>query len=226
MNKLNHKGMLALLSPLVWAFSFGLSTMLISHHYFQYSLWIYIFTYSFIGVMGNVLVASKNPNLMNRRGVIYSNAQKDDKIIMFIYVFLYCFVLPMVAGLDSLNQHLIPIESFYIALFIFVLGSLLALSAILNNPYFESLNRLQENHQVIDKGLYKIIRHPGYTGMFLSSLVHPILLRSRLSFLIAILLIILVIIRTAKEDKFLRENLEGYQAYCDRVKDRLIPYIW
>lgn len=228
MNKLSQKGLLAILSPLVLSFSFGLSYMLVTKQFFQLSLWIYVFTYSFIGVMGNIWVASKNPDLMNRRGTIKEGVQSFDRNLMILFMLIYCFVLPVVAGVDFNNGQQLPLESFAIALIIFVLGSILALSAILVNPYFESLVRIQTdcNHRVVDIGIYKIIRHPGYTAMLLSSLAHPILLRSKLSFIMALMLVILVFVRTANEDKFLKNNLEGYLAYSEKVKDKLIPYIW
>lgn len=96
------------------------------------------------------------------------------------------------------------------------------------NPFFERTVRIQteRGHRVIDNGPYRFVRHPGYLGIFGWSLTTPLLLGSWWAFLPALLSIIGIMIRTALEDRTLREELTRYEEYTSRVHFRLIPGIW
>jgi protein-S-isoprenylcysteine O-methyltransferase Ste14 len=75
-------------------------------------------------------------------------------------------------------------------------------------------------------GPYRYIRHPGYVGMMIYYLVTPIILGSIWAFIPAGAIILLLIIRTLLEDQTLKDKLEGYKEYADKVKYRLIPGVW
>ena len=88
--------------------------------------------------------------------------------------------------------------------------------------------RLQEErHQrVIDTGVYAIVRHPMYTG-FVPMAVGPALwLESYTAALLAILPIALLAVRSVFEERFLKRELKGYDAYMERVRYRLISFVW
>jgi len=70
------------------------------------------------------------------------------------------------------------------------------------------------------------MRHPGYAGSMIANLAIPIFLDSSWTFLPAILAILILIIRTSLEDRYLQVNLQGYRDYTDRVPYRLIPGVW
>ncbi len=229
MNKLNKQGIFALLAPLRWAIVMGIIYSISSGQYLVLSLWGYVLIYAFSGVMANLWIASKDPNLMNQRGVIKEDTLKYDKILMLIFLIGFVIVMPLVAGLDARAHGIVlGMQSYMIGLIVFLISVIISLKAMLENPFFENLIRLQtdRNHKVIDTGIYRFVRHPGYLGMLLGVLAQPILLRSRLAFWISILLMILVVLRTHKEDEFLEKHLEGYRAYKEKVKDLLIPFIW
>ena len=229
MNKLNKKGLMALLSPLLSGVFMAIVYSLTSAKIFTLTLLVYVSIYSFVGVMGNVWVASKNPDLINTRLQMKEDVQTWDKITVIFFMFAYIILVPLVAGIEArANGLVLPMESFYIGLVVFLISSFISIKAMLDKPFFVNFVSIQKesNHQAVDRGLYKIIRHPAYTALLLNVLSQPILLRSRTAFFITIICIIIVFIRTAKEDKFLQENLVGYIAYCETVKDRLIPYIY
>jgi protein-S-isoprenylcysteine O-methyltransferase Ste14 len=99
---------------------------------------------------------------------------------------------------------------------------------MLHNPFFEGTVRIQKDkdHKVISTGPYRIVRHPGYFGMLLGSLPIPFAFGSICSFIPVSIMILLVFLRTFYEDKTLQNELEGYKAYCQNVKFRLIPFLW
>jgi protein-S-isoprenylcysteine O-methyltransferase Ste14 len=96
------------------------------------------------------------------------------------------------------------------------------------NPFFEKTVRIQteRGHRVIDTGPYRFVRHPGYLGFFGWGLSTPLLLGSWWAFLPALLSMVSLVIRTALEDRTLREELAGYREYASKVRYRLIPGIW
>ncbi len=85
---------------------------------------------------------------------------------------------------------------------------------------------VQENQKVIDTGLYGIVRHPMYMATTVLFLVMPLVLASPFSFLIMLLYIPLIARRIKNEEKVLEEGLDGYRAYKQKVKHKVIPFIW
>lgn len=96
------------------------------------------------------------------------------------------------------------------------------------NPFFVPTIRLQpeRGHRVIDRGPYGIVRHPGYLGMFWITIASALALGSWVGFVPAALASLLFVARAAHEDRFLREGLDGYAAYAERVRWRLLPGVW
>ena len=100
--------------------------------------------------------------------------------------------------------------------------------AMITNAYFSTAVRIQTDRgqQVCRTGPYRYVRHPGYVGFFMQALSVPILLGSLWALLFAIPAGVLIIIRTAKEDRMLQDELAGYQQYTQEVKYRLLPGVW
>ena len=85
---------------------------------------------------------------------------------------------------------------------------------------------VQENQKVIDTGLYGIVRHPMYMATTVLFPMMPLVLASPFSFLIMLLYIPLIARRIKNEEKVLEEGLDGYREYKQKVKYKVIPYIW
>jgi protein-S-isoprenylcysteine O-methyltransferase Ste14 len=139
-------------------------------------------------------------------------------------------LIPLFAGLDIGRYQLSSLGWPYAVLGILfmVVSSVLINWAMIENPYFESTVRIQEDrkHQVITTGPYRIVRHPGYLSgiLWLSSV--PLILGSLYAFIPYGLYFLLMGIRTYMEDKTLLEELVGYEEYAQQVKYRLFPGIW
>jgi protein-S-isoprenylcysteine O-methyltransferase Ste14 len=100
--------------------------------------------------------------------------------------------------------------------------------AAAHNRYFSQIVRIQTDrgHQVATGGPYRFVRHPSYLGMILFEMAIPIMLASWGSLLISFGIVLLIILRTALEDRTLRDELPGYAEYMQRVRYRLFPAIW
>jgi protein-S-isoprenylcysteine O-methyltransferase Ste14 len=105
---------------------------------------------------------------------------------------------------------------------------LLDLWAMRTNRFFSSVIRLQRDrgHEVITGGPYRIVRHPGYTGMIAAIVFEGFVLGSWVAMLPVLVVVLLFLRRTINEDRMLRRDLTGYEAYASRVRCRLVPGVW
>lgn len=114
------------------------------------------------------------------------------------------------------------------ALGLVVLGDLVFLWAMAENKFFAKIVRIQEErgHYVVTGGPYRYVRHPGYVGWYIMMIGLAVALGSLWGFIPAVILLALMLVRTALEDRTLRKELAGYEEYAQRVRYRLIPGIW
>ena len=98
----------------------------------------------------------------------------------------------------------------------------------MENTFMSTLVRIQgeRKQHVISSGVYSFVRHPLYLGCALMMFGAPLLLGSLYGLLLAALGMAAVIGRIFGEEKMLAEELEGYADYQQRVRYRLIPYVW
>jgi protein-S-isoprenylcysteine O-methyltransferase Ste14 len=79
---------------------------------------------------------------------------------------------------------------------------------------------------VVTAGPYRWIRHPGYAGGVVGHLALPLLLGSAWALIPGALTAGLTVLRTALEDRTLREELPGYAEYARQTRYRLLPGVW
>lgn len=96
------------------------------------------------------------------------------------------------------------------------------------NRFFAGVLVIQaeRDHRVIDRGPYRIVRHPGNLSAILIALALPLAIGSWCGAPFSILAALVVLDRTRKEERFLFEHLAGYREYALRVRARLIPGVY
>lgn len=109
-----------------------------------------------------------------------------------------------------------------------VMGNAIFGWAMASNPFFSSVVRIQKDrgHTIATGGPYRVVRHPAYMGQLIGSIGIPLLLGSYWALIATAALAVVIVARTAMEDRTLQNELEGYQTYAQRVKYRIIPGIW
>ena len=166
-----------------------------------------------------------NPDLLKKR-LNVKEEQKDQKIVIIlsIIMFLTSFIT---AGLNFRFKWIIlpPLVS-YISAFVFLIAYTLYGEVLRENAYLSRTIEVQESQKVIDTGLYGIIRHPMYMSTLFLFLSMPLVLGSIISFVIMLFYIPIIHIRIQNEESVLEKGLEGYIEYKQRVKYKVIPYIW
>ena len=176
-----------------------------------------------------IVILRSNPDLLAERLEPRKGAKAWDTAIMSI-LGLIQLARYIVAGLD---QRLgwaggFPLVAQIAALTVCALGYALVVWATASNAFFSQIVRIQDErgHAVVTGGPYRYVRHPAYVGAILYELAVPILLASWWSLIPSGLNAILLILRTALEDRTLQSELTGYADYARQVRYHLLPGIW
>ena len=175
-------------------------------------------------VLGALLLW-KAPALLEKR----LNTKEQEKPQMAVVavsslLFLAAFVA---AGLDfRFGWTHVPIWLVCLAAVLQLAASGLYAEVMRENAWLSRTVEVQENQKVIDTGLYGIIRHPMYTATILLFLAMPLVLGSWVSFAIMLLYPVVIVFRIRNEEQVLEAGLAGYREYKQRVRCRLLPFIW
>jgi protein-S-isoprenylcysteine O-methyltransferase Ste14 len=191
--------------------------------------WVYIGIYIAAQVVTALVLIPKSPELLAERA--QSEGPRDlDRVLAGIMALFGPVAMWAVAGLDVRWEwsSLMPLALQVVALAIVMLGSLLTIWAMASNEFFYGVLRVEKDrgHTTATGGPYRYVRHPGYAGAIVFDLATPVALGSLWALLPAALTVCAIVVRTALEDKALREQLEGYKEYAQQTRYRLLPGIW
>ena len=171
----------------------------------------------------------KAPDLLKERSQVAENVKSWDKVIMAVYTVLLLATL-VLAGLDvgRAERSQMPVAWQVLGLVGMVLAGGLIFWTILTNAYLGRRVRIQEDrgHQVVTGGPYRYVRHPMYLGIILLFPGMALFLGSWWALVPAILIAVLMVVRTALEDRALRAELAGYAEYARQTRYRLLPGVW
>ena len=175
-------------------------------------------------VAGFVMLV-KNPFLLEKRLKI-DEKQKEQKTVIVIsaLMFICGFV---VAGLDfRFGWFPLPKAATITATATFLLAYLLYAEVLRENTYLSRTVEVQEGQKVVDTGLYSVVRHPMYASSVFLFLSMPLVLGSLYSFVVFLVYPFVIAKRIKLEEQLLEKELVGYKEYKQKVKYRLIPFVW
>lgn len=187
--------------------------------------WLFI-TLLFVPMfIAGIFMMLKNPELLKKRlNAKEKQANQDLVVKLSGIMFLAGFI---VAGLDfRFEWYTLPKGAVIAGSIVFVLAYILYAEVLRENTYLSRTIEVQENQRVIDSGLYGIVRHPMYSATVLLFLSMPIVLGSIYSFFIFLLYPFIIAKRIKGEEEFLENELSGYREYKQKVKYRMIPFVW
>lgn len=190
-----------------------------------YNGWLFMGILFIPMFIAGIVMMVKNPELLKHR-LNAKEEQREQNLVVKLsgLMFLAGFV---VAGLGvRFDLHRLPIGVAIGAAVVFMIAYILYAEVLRENTYLSRTIEVQENQKVIDTGLYGIVRHPMYSITLLLFLSMPIVLGSLYSFLIFMVYPFIIGKRIKHEEEFLEKELEGYITYKQKVKWRLIPFIW
>ena len=177
-----------------------------------------------IFILGLVLLL-KSPKLLEKRLDGKEKEKTQKGVVAFSgLIFTVGFI---VAGLDFRFEWLqIPRVLSYVAVVLFLASYVIYAEVMLENAYLSRKIEVQDGQKIIDSGLYGIVRHPMYAATVLMFLMIPIILGSWCSFFVFLFYPIIIAIRINNEEKLLSEKLYGYSEYKEKVKYKIIPFLW
>jgi protein-S-isoprenylcysteine O-methyltransferase Ste14 len=170
-----------------------------------------------------------NPSLLAERLGPRKGAKRWDVAIMSL-LGLTQLARYILAGLDQRYGWTggFPLAVQIVALILCLLGYALLVWATASNAFFSQIVRIQSErgHAVVTGGPYQYVRHPAYLGAILFELAVPFLLASWWALVAGCVSVILLVLRTALEDRTLQDELAGYVDYASHSPYRLVPGIW
>ena len=175
--------------------------------------------------IAGIIMFFKSPALLRRRLNAKEESEEQKQVILYSgLMFIFGFVL---AGFNYRFEWIIlPNAVVIVASIVFLISYILYAEVLRENEFLSRIIEVQENQTVVDTGLYGIVRHPMYAITILLFLSMPLVLGSIISFLIFLIYPVVIIKRIKNEEKFLEKNLQGYTEYKQKVKYRLIPFVW
>ena len=189
--------------------------------------WVYLGLYALEQI---VVALVLSPELLAERSGVQAGAKKWDVVLVGLAALYLPVAMYVVAGLDQrygwtaamspgLQWAGVVVTALSMALFVWSIAA---------NEFFSGMVRIQEDrgHQVVTGGPYRFVRHPGYVGAILHGVAAPILFGSLWALIPGVLVVAVMIVRTALEDRTLHEELPGYAEYAEQTRYRLLPGVW
>ena len=190
--------------------------------------------WAFLAVFGGSAFAitlylmNKDPKLLERRVYAGPTAEKEwsQKIIQTITTIMFIAML-VVPALD--HRYLWSPVSPYVSLAgdaLVALGFLTIFFVYKENSFASATIEIYPEQKVISRGLYALVRHPMYLGALLLFTGMPLSLGSWSGLIVFLLFMPALAWRLFDEEKLLTKDLPGYSDYKNKVRYRLIPFVW
>ncbi|MBR6568706.1 MAG: isoprenylcysteine carboxylmethyltransferase family protein [Clostridia bacterium] len=175
--------------------------------------------------LAGIVMMVKNPSLLKSRlNAKEKEAEQSLVVKLSGLMFLVGFIL---AGIDfRFGWTDMPGSVVIASAVLFIIAYAFYAEVLRENTYLSRAIEVQEGQKVIDTGLYGIVRHPMYSATLLLFMSMPLVLGSVYSFIIFLAYPFIIAKRIRNEEEVLVRELEGYSEYKNKVKYRLIPFIW
>lgn len=187
--------------------------------------WLFIAVMFIPVLIAGIVMMIFKPELLKKR-LNAKESEKEQNLVVKLsgLMFVAGFV---VAGLDfRFSWFVLPEIVSYVASAIFLLSYLIYAEVLRENEYLSRTVEVQENQKVICSGLYGVVRHPMYFATILMFLSVPLILGSLISFVVFLVYPFIISVRIKNEEFVLENELEGYTEYKQKVRYRLIPFVW
>jgi len=190
--------------------------------------WVFLGVFGVSGLAITLYLMKKDPKLLARRVSGGPTAEKEptQKIIQTFTALGFIGML-VVPGLDHRwHWSVVSLDVVVTADILVVVGFVFVFLVYKENSFASATIELAPEHKVISTGPYALVRHPMYFGGLLMFLGMPVALGSWYGLLALVVMMPALLWRLLDEEKFLVKGLQGYSEYRNRVRYRLVPFVW
>jgi protein-S-isoprenylcysteine O-methyltransferase Ste14 len=221
-------GVKATLWSLFGLLLFGLLLFLPAGTFNYWQAWVFIAVFSLTTAWPSVYWARTRPEVLQRRMSAGPTAETRpaQKIIAAVVQLWFVSTLVVPAFDRRFGWSAVPIPVVVLGDVLVVVGLGIALLVVQQNSYAAANITVETEQKVVSTGLYAIVRHPMYSGALIMVVGIPLALGSYWGLLLLIPGVIIVAFRILDEEKALKDELAGYEEYSQRVRVRLVPYVW
>jgi protein-S-isoprenylcysteine O-methyltransferase Ste14 len=190
--------------------------------------WVYLFVFGASSALITAYLWKKDPQLLERRinGGPGAEREKSQKLIQLLasIAFIGAMILP---SLDHrFSWSAVPLLAVVVGDVLTALGFFIVFRVFKENSFTAATIEVAPDQRVISTGPYAIVRHPMYSGALVMLVGTPLALGSWWGLLMFVLMVVAIAWRALDEERFLHKNLPGYAEYCQRVRYRLVPFVW
>jgi protein-S-isoprenylcysteine O-methyltransferase Ste14 len=218
----------AILGFLALAVAMGAALFLPAGTLAYWQAWVYLAVFLGSAAAISIYLARNDPALLQRRVNAGPTAEQErsQQVIQALASLAFVSVL-VVSSLDHrFGWSSVPIWTSLLSEVLVLLGFVVVFFVFRENSYTAATIQVAQDQRVISTGPYAVVRHPMYAGAGLLMVATPPALGSWWGLLAVAVLMAAIIVRLFDEERFLYHNLAGYKEYRERVRYRLVPYVW
>lgn len=190
--------------------------------------WVFIGVFTAATIIPSIYLARTNPAALRRRmrGGPLAEGRAIQKIVI-IGAFLDLFAMVVLSVFDHrMGWSSVPAWLCLLGDVLIAAGIGFAMLVIVQNNYAAATVTVETGQFVASRGVYKVVRHPMYVGNVIMMVGIPLALGSYRGLLLVIPGVLVLVSRILDEEKMLTQELGGYREYTQRVRYRLLPYVW
>jgi protein-S-isoprenylcysteine O-methyltransferase Ste14 len=195
-------------------------------HYWQ--AWVFLAVFSVCVLAITIYLVKNDPKLLERRVNAGPGAEKEksQRIIQSFALIAFVAVIVFPAVDHRFGWSTMPAYVAVAGDILVALGLLFVFLVFRENTFTSGIIEVGSEQKVIMTGPYALVRHPMYVGGLVMLLGVPLALGSWWGLLTVIPITLVIVWRLLDEEKFLAKNLAGYSEYQNKVRCRLLPFVW
>jgi protein-S-isoprenylcysteine O-methyltransferase Ste14 len=218
----------ALVSGFFGIVLFGLLLFLPAWTFNYWQAWVFIAIFTIATTSPNIYLAVRRPDVHARR--FRSGPAAESRPAQKIASLAYWASFAAIAVVSALDHRFgwstVPTSVVVVGEILVALGLGIAMFVVLQNSYASSTVRVEADQKVVSTGLYALVRHPMYLGLLTAMVGAPLALDSYWGLVVILPTLLVFVLRIRDEEQLLRAELSGYTDYTEKVRARLVPYVW
>jgi protein-S-isoprenylcysteine O-methyltransferase Ste14 len=206
----------------------GLLLFLPAGTFNYWQAWVFIATFVVATIFPTIYIARTNPAALQRRmrGGPRAEARTVQKVVITGALLALSTMLAFSAFDHRMGWSSAPAWVCLLGDVLVVIGLCIAFLVVFQNGYAAATVTVETGQTVVSTGVYKFVRHPMYVGNVIMMVGIPLGLGSCWGLLLVIPGVFVLVSRILDEEKMLTQELCGYREYAQRVRYRLMPYVW